>query len=82
MDLKTYTSQARGLAAALAAKLGISQSYLSQLSKGLCPISPERAVEIERATDGAVTRKDLFKDTWQNIWPELAEPRRRRKTDH
>ena len=32
----------------------------------------ERCVPIERATNGAVTRKDLRPDDWQEIWPELA----------
>jgi len=29
-------------------------------------------VSIERATDGAVTRKDLRPEDWHEIWPELA----------
>jgi DNA-binding transcriptional regulator YdaS (Cro superfamily) len=32
----------------------------------------ERCYAIERATNGAVTRKDLRPDDWQEIWPELA----------
>lgn len=35
--------------------------------------SPENCVAIERATDGAVSRRDLRPDDWQAIWPELAE---------
>ncbi len=27
---------------------------------------------IERATNGAVTRRDLRPDDWHEIWPELA----------
>ena len=34
----------------------------------------ERCVSIERATNGAVTRKDLRPDDWHEIWPELATP--------
>lgn len=33
--------------------------------------SPENCVSIERATDGAVTRRDLRPDDWHRIWPEL-----------
>jgi len=33
-----------------------------------------RCLAIERATSGAVTRRDLRPDDWQDIWPELAEP--------
>lgn len=35
--------------------------------------SPEMAVRIERATAGAVTRRDLRPDDWSAIWPELAD---------
>jgi len=34
----------------------------------------ERCYAIERATSGAVTRKDLRPDDWHEIWPELATP--------
>jgi DNA-binding transcriptional regulator YdaS (Cro superfamily) len=71
MDLKTYIAAERGRATALAAKLGVSPSYLSQLVNGQSPISPERCVDIWRATDGEVTRQDLRPDDWARIWPEL-----------
>jgi DNA-binding transcriptional regulator YdaS (Cro superfamily) len=74
MDLKTYiTSGERGIAKSLAATLGVSPSYLSQMASGHAPISPERAVQIEEATQKAVSRKDLYPDNWERIWPELAE---------
>jgi DNA-binding transcriptional regulator YdaS (Cro superfamily) len=74
MDLKTYIATApRGTAAKLAAALGISPSYLSQLSSGASPISPERCVAIEQETNGAVTRKDLRPKDWRLIWPELID---------
>lgn len=72
MDLKTYISSERGRAAALAARLGVSPSYLSQMANGQSPISPERCVEIWRATNGEVTRPELRPDDWERIWPELA----------
>jgi DNA-binding transcriptional regulator YdaS (Cro superfamily) len=31
------------------------------------------AVEIEKATDGKITRKDICPDVWESIWPELAD---------
>lgn len=72
MDLKTYiTTGERGTAAKLAAALQVSPSYLSQMSSGASPISPERCVAIERATGGVVTRKDLRPNDWHLIWPEL-----------
>lgn len=73
MDLKTYISNSpRGTASGLAKALSISPSYLSQMASGLAPISPERSVAIERATDGAVSRRDLRPEDWQRIWPEMA----------
>ena len=73
MELKTYLAEGeRGRAAKLAAALGISPSYLSQMANGDSAISPQRIVHIEQETGGAVTRKDHFPDTWKSIWPELA----------
>lgn len=72
MDLKTYISSERGRAAVLAADLGISPSYLSQLAAGTAPLSPKRCVRIERATGGEVTRQDLLPLDWQDVWPELS----------
>jgi len=74
MDLKTYISAERGRAAALAGRLGVSPSYLSQMANGLAPISPERCVDIWRETGGMVTRQHLRPDDWQRIWPELITP--------
>ena len=35
-------------------------------------VPPEYCALIEKATGGAVTRKDLRPKDWQKIWPELA----------
>lgn len=72
VDLKSYFKSERLAATKLAEALGVSISYVSQLGSGKAPISPERAVSIERATAGAVTRRDLFPENWERIWPELA----------
>lgn len=72
MDLKTFIACGeRGTASRLAAKLGVSPSFLSQMAGGSAPISPERCVEIELATARQVTRRDLRPVDWQKIWPEL-----------
>lgn len=71
MDLKTFISAERGRASALAAELGISLSYLSQMANGKAPTSPERCVEIEQKTQGAVPRQHQKRDEWRRIWPEL-----------
>lgn len=61
----------RGTLAWLAAMLGVSQSYVSQLAAGRCPISPARCVVIEFLTRGVVKRRDLRPHDWREIWPEL-----------
>ena len=71
MDLKSFIQQERGSGVALAAKLDIPPSYLSQMASGDRTVSPERASAIERATDGVVRRWDLRPEDWHLIWPEL-----------
>lgn len=71
MDLKTYLDRERGTATRLAAAIGVSLSYLSQMSDGSSAINPKRCVAIEEATEKAVTRKDLRPNDWAEIWPEL-----------
>lgn len=74
MDLKAYISTSpRGTAASLAKAIGVSPSYLSQMASGQSPISPERCVAIEKATAAAVSRRDLWPDGWDCVWPELEE---------
>lgn len=74
MNLKTYLSQQeRGSATKLAKQLSISISYLSQITAGTCAVSPGRCIEIEKATSGLVSRKDLRPSDWEQIWPELCE---------
>ncbi|WP_041421213.1 transcriptional regulator [Sideroxydans lithotrophicus] len=55
----------------LARILSVSAPTVSQWKSGIRPIPAERCVEIEQATSGQVTRKDLRPDDWQQIWPEL-----------
>ena len=73
MDLKTYFRSESLAAKKLAKALDISPSHLSQMASGKTPVSPARAVQIENATCGAVTRRDLYPDSWERIWPELRD---------
>ncbi len=57
----------------LATILGIKPPTVHQWLKLERPIPPERCVQIERATGGVVSRRDLRPNDWQRIWPELAE---------
>jgi DNA-binding transcriptional regulator YdaS (Cro superfamily) len=70
MKLNEYISLNRGNAKTLSEHLDVSPSFLSQMASGKCPISPQRAVEIEQITKGKVHRRDL-RDDWEAIWPEL-----------
>ena len=47
---------------------------VSQWASGTKPVPIERCPAIERATSGAVTRRDLRPDDWHCIWPELITP--------
>lgn len=74
MDLKTYTSKLpNGGVTALAAQVGVSPVYLSQLSarQDSREPSPALCVLIERATKDEVRRWDLRPGDWHRIWPEL-----------
>ncbi len=56
---------------ALARLIGISPSFMAQVAKQQRPLPLDRCTAIERATEGAVTRRDLRPDDWWLIWPEL-----------
>lgn len=58
----------------LASSCGTTRGHLQNVAYGYRDASPNLAVCIERATNGAVSRRDLRPDDWQDIWPELAQP--------
>ena len=62
-----------GSQSALADAIGASPAMVWQWADGRRPVPIERAVQIERATSGAVTRRDLRPDDWGDIWPELID---------
>ena len=68
MTLQEYfNDKKRGSKDALARELGITRTWMSQLINGRQVCSPELAVEIERLTSGAVTRKDLRPDLFGEV---------------
>ena len=71
MNLSDYLKDKTN--AELASKLGVHASMVSQWKNGTRPISLERVTDIEKATGGLVSRKDLRPDDWSRYWPELAE---------
>jgi|1048.fasta_scaffold00038_33 DNA-binding transcriptional regulator YdaS (Cro superfamily) len=54
--------QPRGTRAQLARSLGITPTWMCQLTAGRGKASVELAIEIERLTDGQVTRSDMRPD--------------------
>lgn len=69
-------------AANLARYLGVTPQAVNEWKKAKRPIPVDRCAQIELATFGGVTRKDLRPDDWHLIWPELAEAdHTRRATD-
>lgn len=74
MKLIDFVSQSgRGQGVALARTLEVSQPTVSDWCTGKKRVPVERCVPIERATAGAVTRKDLRPEDWAEIWPEAAQ---------
>jgi len=63
-----------GSQAALARCLNVTAPTINQWAKGVRPIPERMAVAIESTTKGAVTRRDLRPEDWQDIWPELSQP--------
>jgi DNA-binding transcriptional regulator YdaS (Cro superfamily) len=72
MDLKTYLLQERGRQAALARAIGAHAPDISRWADGSRPIPSRYGAPIEKATGGLVSRKEMFPDEWNVIWPELA----------
>lgn len=65
----------------LARLLGVTPQAINEWKKKKRPIPLDRCTQIEQATNGAVTRKDLRPDDWHLIWPELAGGTKRRRAD-
>lgn len=72
MKLLTYV-KTRGTQRELASKLAITPVLINQWANQKRPVPPDRCVQIERATNGEVSRRDLRPDDWQDIWPELVD---------
>lgn len=57
--------------AAFARAIGVRPQQLDNWLRRDKEIDPAYCSRIERATEGAVSRRDLRPDDWQRIWPEL-----------
>lgn len=71
MNLSEYLAGGRS-GADLAKALGVPQPLISQWKTNVRPVPVERCADIEKATGGLVSRRDLRPSDWQRYWPELA----------
>lgn len=62
-----------GSQAALARALKVSAPTVNQWIKGHRPVPQAMSPKIEALSGGAVSRRDLRPNDWQDIWPELAD---------
>ena len=69
----TQACELLGSQAALARAIGASPALVWQWIKGVRPVPLQYCTAIDRATDGAVSRRDLRPDDWGDIWPELID---------
>lgn len=72
MKLSAYLSS-HGSKAKLARAINAQPQLVWQWATGVRPVPPRRCLAIELETAGAVTRKDMRPDDWQDYWPELAQ---------
>jgi DNA-binding transcriptional regulator YdaS (Cro superfamily) len=70
MRLNDYLQAERGRLARVAAAIGMSPAYLSDIAKGRRPCPAKHAPAIERACAFQVRRQELCRD-WRKAWPEL-----------
>ena len=73
MELAMYLRQPGATQSSLASAVGVSSAVVWQWINNRRPVPIEHCAAIERATSGAVTRRDLRPDDWARIWPELAD---------
>lgn len=71
MNLQEWLSESGVSQFSFAKSIGVHQSMISQWVCGTRPIPVERMADIERLTEGKVSRRDLHSD-WARIWPELS----------
>jgi DNA-binding transcriptional regulator YdaS (Cro superfamily) len=73
MDLSTWLKSERGRQVALAKHLNVTTPTVSEWVNSDRPVPLRHAAEIELFTGGAVTRRAMFPNDWQRIWPELTD---------
>ncbi|AUX61634.1 helix-turn-helix domain-containing protein [Simonsiella muelleri] len=62
-----------GSQAEFARILEIKRMNIQHWKRGNVEVPVKRCVQIEKLTDGVVTRRDLRPDDYWEIWPDLAK---------
>ena len=65
MDISTYLDKAGLTQEEFARRLRVSPGLVWQWIDGRTRVTPERAKQIERKTEGAIKRHDLRPDIWE-----------------
>jgi DNA-binding transcriptional regulator YdaS (Cro superfamily) len=71
MKLSEYVDEAHGRQTELARDLRCPSQLVWQWARAVRDVPLERCVDIERATGGRVSRRDLRPLDWHRMWPEL-----------
>lgn len=72
-QIHDWLKSERGRATKLAKHLGIGVPMVWKMANGERPVPVAHGAQIEAFTQGEVSRRDIWPDTWHTIWPELAE---------
>lgn len=75
--LQAWAQEERGRVTRLAKHLGRSVPYTQKMVVGSKPVPVKYGPLIESFS--GVSRKELFPDDWQSIWPELATTNKKRE---
>lgn len=73
MELSQYLRSSGVSQEAFAALCGVTQGMVNHWTTGRKRVSAERAIQIERATNGAVCRHELRPDLFESPAPQAEE---------
>lgn len=71
MELNQYLAAERGRANRIAARVGVSGAFMSQIARGGRPAPSNLVPAIERECGFQVRRWNLRPNDWHQIWPDL-----------
>lgn len=77
MTLSEYLQiSPRGTLGKIAKLINSHSPDISRWASGERPVPPHKALALEKATNGSVTRKELLPNDWPSFWPELKKTRK------